>query len=104
MKHCKTFQDLNKTLNNNEICKLNLSDSWDGPLKFIECLIEWFFTLIEPKYNLIKLDLYEFKRIASHSTDFNEHPVFFLQKNKNKIIKCANINEINLILFNKIYK
>ena len=103
MKYCKTFQDLYNTVNtSNEICKLNLTDSWDGPLNFVESLIEWIFTLIEPKFNLIKLDLYQFKEMAAFSssrfTDFCEQPVFLLKKNKMKILKNASYEEINLIL------
>ena len=79
------------------VCRFSVSDdSWQGPLKSLDSVLDWLFGAFEPKHNVIQISLEELKRMNENET---KRSVFFIkqsdgvikQTNKNKILKLINI-------------
>lgn len=95
VKHSSTIKDLKHLIAQNEICSLELSDSWHEPYKYVESLIERFFQIIEPRVNLVKLELSDLKQIG----DIGDAPVFLYKKDGVNLIQSASKDEIYSLIY-----
>lgn len=85
----KNCRQIEKFIQNKEsLCRFNLSDSWYGPYRNVDAVLQWFFNLFEPKCALIRIDNSEqLKKII------NENRAVFLIK-QNGVIRSADRADI----------
>ena len=86
----KNYRQIDDFIQNKELLyRFNLNDSWNTPCRNIDSVFEWFFSLFEPKCNIIWVkDLKQLKKIS------NGKKTVFLIKQNNGVTKSACRNEL----------